>query len=108
LIPAEIDETVLMARVREIGPVTYLRARRSISIYVASFFLPRAIHRRIMERYSGEMMCSEFVHSVLAACGALREYPSKLFAPYVIENPKLFERHDLAGYSDVVRFVLRR
>ena len=106
-IPAEIDEAILMSRVMEIGPVIYLRARRSISIYLASFFLPRAIHRRIMERYSGEMMCSEFVHSVLAACGALRDYPSKLFAPYVIENPKLFERHDLAGYSDVVRFVLR-
>jgi hypothetical protein len=53
-------------------------------------------------------MCSEFVHSVLAACGALRSYPSKLFAPYVIENPKLFEQHDLVGYSNVLRFVSRR
>ena len=107
-IPSEIDETALMSRVREIGPVIYLKARRSISIYLASFFLPPRVHRRIMNRYSGEMMCSEFVHSVLAACGALRDYPSKLFAPYVIENPKLFERYDIAGYSEVVRFVLQR
>jgi hypothetical protein len=108
LIPGEIAESTLMARVREIGPVIYLKARRSISIYLSSFFLPPRIHRRIMQRYSGEMMCSEFVHSVLAACGALAEYPSKLFAPYVIENPKLFERYDVAGYSDVVRFVWSR
>lgn len=104
-IPSEIAESTLMSRVRDIGPVMYLRARRSISIYLASFFLPPGIHRRIMNRYSGEMMCSEFVHNVLAACGALREYPSKLFAPYIIENPELFERYDVAGYSDVVRFV---
>jgi hypothetical protein len=96
-----------MSRVKEIGPVVYLRARKSISLYLSSFFLPVRVHRRIMERYSGEMMCSEFVHNVLAACGALRDYPSKLFAPYVIENPTLFRRHDLAGYSDVVRFVWR-
>ena len=106
-IPAAIDEHTLMSRVKEIGPVAYLRARRSISIFLTSFFLPPRIHGRIMERYSGEMMCSEFVHSVLAGCGALREYPSKLFAPYVIENHDLFRRHDIAGYSDVVRFVWR-
>lgn len=107
LIPAAIDEGVLMARVKETGPVIYLRARRSISIYLASFFLPARIHRMIMARYSGEMMCSEFVHSVLARCGALRDYPSKLFVPYVIENEKLFVRHDLAGYSGIVRFIYR-
>jgi len=107
LIPAALDESVVMTRVKEIGPVIYLRARRSISIYLSSFFLPARIHRVLMARYSGEMMCSEFVHKVLAGCGVLREFPSKLFAPYVIENPQLFERHDLAGYSDVVRFIWR-
>lgn len=106
-IPAALDESTVMSRVKEIGPVIYLRARRSISIYLSSFFLPERIHRRLMARYSGEMMCSEFVHSVLAACGVLREFPSKLFAPYVIENPRLFQRHDLTGYSEVVRFVCR-
>ena len=106
-IPSEIPESTLMSRVREIGPVIYLRARRSISIYLTSYFLPLNLHRRIMNRYSGEMMCSEFVHRVLAACGVLSDYPSKLFAPYVIENPRLFERHDRIGYSEVVRFVWR-
>jgi hypothetical protein len=106
-IPGALDQGVLMSRVKEIGPVIYLRARRSISIYLSSFFIPARIHRRLMARYSGEMMCSEFVHSVLSACGALRDFPSKLFAPYVIENREMFRRHDLAGYSDVVRFVLR-
>ena len=105
-IPAALDERALMSRVHEIGPVIYLRARRSISIYLSSLLLPDRVVRKLMKRYSGEMMCSEFVHSVLAACGALREYPSKLFAPYIIENQRLFERYDLTGYSDIVRFSI--
>ena len=106
LIRNEIDADELMRVVREFGPVSYLKASRSISIYAASLFLPRSVHSRVIQRYKHEMMCSEFVHSALASCGALREYPSKIFAPYVIENPDLFSRHDLAGYSDVVRFVV--
>jgi hypothetical protein len=106
LIQNEIDAGALMSIVREFGPVSYLRASRSISIYAASFFLPSSLHSRLMQRYKSEMMCSEFVHCVLAKCGALRDYPSKIFAPYVIENPALFARHDLAGYSDIVRFVV--
>ena len=102
----EIDADVLMSTVREIGPVSYLKASRSIPIYLSSFFLPASVHARIIERHSTEMMCSEFVHRVLAGCGALREYPSKIFAPYIIENSLLFARHDLAGYSDIVRFVV--
>jgi len=106
MIRREIDADVLVAIVRQFGPVSYLRASRSIPIYVASFFLPPSVHSRIIERYRAEMMCSEFVHSVLVKCGALRDYPSKIFAPYIIENPRLFEEHDVAGYSDIVRFVV--
>jgi len=98
-----LDVSMLLDRV---GPVSYLKASRSIPIYALSFFLPASLHARIIERYSGEMMCSEFVHCVLARCGALRDYPSKIFAPYIIENPELFEPHDIAGYSDIVRFVV--
>ena len=105
-ISSEIDPDRLMSIVREFGPVSYLKASRSIPIYALSFFLPASLHARIIERYSGEMMCSEFVHCVLARCGALRDYPSKIFAPYIIENPELFEPHDVAGYSDIVRFVV--
>jgi hypothetical protein len=105
-IRSEIDADVLMSIVREIGPVSYLKASRSIPIYLSSFFLPPALHSKIIERHSSAMMCSEFVHSVLASCGALGEYPSKIFAPYVIENSHLFERHDRAGYSEIVRFVV--
>lgn len=102
----EIDADLLMSIVREIGPVSYLKATRSIPIYLASFFLPSGLLSKIIERHASAMMCSEFVHSVLARCGALGEYPSKIFAPYVIENSHLFERHDRAGYSDIVRFVV--
>jgi len=105
-ISSEIDPDRLVAIVREFGPVSYLKASRSIPIYASSLLLPASLHARIIERYSSEMMCSEFVHCVLAKCGALRDYPSKIFAPYIIENSELFDRHDIAGYSDIVRFVV--
>ena len=106
LIGNEIPADVMMSTVREIGPVSYLNARRSAALFLSSFLLPSKTHPRLNALFAGEMMCSEFVHSVLARCGALREYPSKIFAPYIIENSHLFERHDLAGYSGIVRFVV--
>jgi len=106
MIRTELDADAMMSIVRELGPVSYLEGSRSIFLDVASFFLPASLHSRISGRYKSEMMCSEFVHCVLAKCGALRDYPSKIFAPYIIENSHLFERHDRAGYSEIVRFVV--
>ena len=105
-IPVEIPVAKLMSQVNALGPVGYLHARRSIPIYATSLFLPARVHARIIQRYADEMMCSEFVHSVLASCGALKPFPSKVFAPYLIENARLFARHDLVGYSDIIRFAL--
>jgi hypothetical protein len=49
-------------------------------------------------------MCSEFVHSFLNKCGVLKDYPSKLFMPYYIEDSELFKDLELVRYSDIVRF----
>ena len=106
LIGDEIAPDVMMTTVKEIGPVSYLRARRSAALFLSSFVLPSSVHHRLDSLFAREMMCSEFVHRVLARCGALRNYPSKIFAPYVIENSHLFARYDLAGYSGIVRFVV--
>lgn len=105
LIGREISADALIEIVREIGPVSYLKASRSVPIYLSKFLLPRPAVQRIIDRYANQMMCSEFVHYVLARCGALRDYQSKLFAPYIIENHSLFARYDIAGYSDIVRFT---
>jgi hypothetical protein len=106
LIRSEIPHDEVMTSVKEIGPVSYLKARRSAALFLSSFLLPPSALNRLSDVFAGEMMCSEFVHRVLARCGALREYPSKIFAPYIIENSHLFERLDLAGYSGIVRFVV--
>jgi hypothetical protein len=105
LISREISADALIEIVREIGPVSYLKASRSVPIYLSKFLLPRPAVQRIVDRYANQMMCSEFVHYVLARCGALRDYQSKLFAPYIIENHSLFARYDISGYSDIVRFT---
>jgi hypothetical protein len=102
----ELSAEALMEIVQEIGPVSYLNASRSVPIYLSKYVLPSGAVQRIIDRYANQMMCSEFVHFVLAKCGALRAYPSKLFAPYILENPNLFQRHDIAGYSDIVRFTV--
>jgi hypothetical protein len=106
-IPEPIPTDVVLKAVEEIGPVGYLKAWRTISLYLSSLVLPRGVVRRIADRHAGEMMCSEFVHAVLSRCGALRDYTSKIFTPYIIENGEHFSRHDAAGYSDIVRFAFR-
>ena len=107
LIPEEISIERFVSAVTSHGPVGYLKGTRSVPLYLSSLVLPPRILRRMIAAYATEMMCSEFVHSVLSACGVLREYPSKVFAPYVLENPHLFRRYDLVGYSEIVRFQLR-
>lgn len=105
-IPAEIPAEDLMRVVSEIGPVVYLEGTRSIPLYAASLLMPPGIVSRLIARYSHAMMCSEFVHRVLAECGVLRAAPSKVFPPYVIEGSTEFARYDLIGYSGLIRFTL--
>lgn len=105
---SEIPEDVLMSIVQSVGPKSYLKAKRSVPIYLSQYVLPAPALKKVIDMHSHQMMCSEFVHCVLSSCGALREFPSKLFAPYILENAHLFERYDIAGYSDVVRFTYSR
>lgn len=104
-IPREIPRETLHSAIDQIGPVSYLKGYRTASIYLSSFFLPQRVIDKLIDLHATQMMCSEFVHAVLARCGALRDYTSKLFAPYILENPDHFSRHDNVGYSDIVRFT---
>ncbi|HKY98676.1 MAG TPA: hypothetical protein VJL35_12525 [Gemmatimonadaceae bacterium] len=105
-VPVEISGDELMRIVTAIGPVVYLEGTRSIPLYAASLLMPSSIVARMIARYSNEMMCSEFVHRVLAECGVLRAAPSKIFPPYIIEGSSSFAEYDLVGYSDLIRFTL--
>jgi hypothetical protein len=104
-IAGEIPLDALLKTVEEIGPVTYMKAHRSVPIFLSQYVLPDAAVRRVARSPSSQMMCSEFVHRVLSGCGALRDFPSKLFAPYIIENSSLFSAHELVKYSEIVRFT---
>ena len=86
------------------GPVSYLPMQRSLPLYLTRFLLPHRIRRLLLDAYRSQMMCSEFVHNVLHRCGALAEYPSKLLAPYLIENDTFFRRLAVVPFSDIVRF----
>ena len=87
------------------GPVAYLKMQRSIPLFLTQFFLPGRIRRRVLDAFRHEMMCSEFVHSILNRCGALADYPSKLIAPYSIEDDSFFRRLARVPFSDIVRFT---
>jgi hypothetical protein len=104
-IASEIPVEVLMKKVEEVGPVAYMKAHRSAAIFLSQYLLPRPVARRVASVAANQMMCSEFVHRVLNGCGVLRDYPSKLFAPYIIENSSLFSRYEVVRYSDIVRFT---
>ncbi|HEX6576492.1 MAG TPA: hypothetical protein VF042_16105, partial [Gemmatimonadaceae bacterium] len=105
-IPHEISADDLMSTAKSFGPVQYLEGTRSLPLYAASLLLPGAAVSRLIDSHSGFMMCSEFVHGVLAKLGALRGARSKVFPPYIFESAKLFGRYDVAGFSELVRFTL--
>ena len=104
-----IGEELPVDRVYEVlsgyGPVNYLKMQRSLPLFLTKFFLPNPIRRSVLDAYRHEMMCSEFVHSFLNRCGALASYPSKLLAPYSIENQRFFQKLEIVPYSDIVRFT---
>ncbi len=104
-ISTEIALDDLMEVVSALGPVSYLKGHRSVPIWLSQYVLPRRILNRVIDLHAHQMMCSEFVHRVLSGCGVLREFPSKLFAPYVIENAQLFRRHEVSEFSEVRRFT---
>lgn len=87
------------------GPVSYLPMQRSLPLYLTRFLLPHRVRRSLLNRYNSEMMCSEFVHNILNRCGALADYPSKLFAPYSFEDDTFFRKVAVVPFSDIVRFT---
>jgi hypothetical protein len=104
-ISEEIPLEVLRETIMDVGPVSYMKAHTTVPIFLSQYVLPRAIVKRVAKLPASQMMCSEFVHRVLSGCGVLRDYPSKLFAPYIIENSTRFSSHEIVRYSDIVRFT---
>ena len=104
-----ISSEIPTSRVYEVlsgyGPVRYLRMQRSIPLFLTKFLLPARIRASLLDAFRHEMMCSEFVHSILNRCGALADYPSKLLAPYSIEDDGFFRRLERVPFSGVVRFT---
>lgn len=104
-IDAEISADVVFDALSEYGPVRYLKMQKSIPLFLTKFILPGRIRARVLDAFRHEMMCSEFVHSILNRCGALSDYPSKLVAPYSIEDDGFFRRLARVPFSDIVRFT---
>lgn len=103
-ISREIDPDQLREALEQYGPVDYLKMHRSIPLFLTKFLLPAQLRRSLLGAWSHEMMCSEFVHDILNRCGALADYPSKLLAPYSIEDDNFFRRLEIVRFSEIVRF----
>jgi len=103
-IAREIPLSQLYGSLEQYGAIDYLKAHKSACIFLSRVLLPESLHRRVVDAFRNEMMCSEFVHSLLNRCGALKDYPSKVFAPYYLEDPAVFKELEIVSYSDIVRF----
>ncbi len=103
-ISSEIPVQSLYATLQQYGSIDYLKVHKSACVFLSHVLLPTALHLRIVDAFKNEMMCSEFVHSLLNRCGVLKDYPSKVFAPYYLEDPAVFKKLEIVKYSDIVRF----
>jgi hypothetical protein len=104
-IAQEIPLRTLYTVLEQHAGIGYLRRHKTAQVLFSNRFFPRAVHRRIVDAYKNEMMCSEFLHSVLNKCQVLKDYPSKLFVPYYISNSAVFQTLEIVKYSDIVRFA---
>jgi hypothetical protein len=103
-ISEEIPTHRLQATLAEYESVNYLKLHKILCIFLSHLLLPRKLYRKIADSLRNEMMCSEFVHSFLNRCGVLKDYPSKLFMPYYIEDSDVFQKLEFVKYSEIVRF----
>jgi hypothetical protein len=106
-IAEEIPSERLDAFVREYEAINYLKIHKIAAVLLSNLVLPKRLHERIVNRFSNEMMCSEFVHHFLNKSGVLKDYPSKVFMPYYIEDDDLFKSLEIIPYSDIIRFRYR-
>jgi hypothetical protein len=107
-ISEEIPLDRIDAFLREYESVNYLKFHKIVAVMLSHLVLPKRIRDRIAKRFENEMMCSEFVHNFLNRSGVLKDYPSKMFMPYYIEDEKRFRSLEIARYSEIVRFTYRR
>jgi hypothetical protein len=84
--------------------IDYLPMTVTVGLLCAYWLLPRSRFERRAAAHANHMMCTEFVHHVLNRCGALRDYPSKVFMPYYIEDAKRFSALEAVPFSPIVRF----
>jgi hypothetical protein len=101
----EIPQQRIFEVLKGYGPISYLPMQRSLPLFLTRYVLPQRIRKPLLDAYRSQMMCSEFVHTMLHRCGALGDYPSKLFAPYLIEDDVFFRRLSIVPFSDIVRFT---
>ena len=103
-ISREIPAQQVYSSLEQYGAVDYLKVHKSAGVFLSHALLPDSLHLRVVDALKNEMMCSEFVHSLLNRCGVLKDYPSKVFAPYYLEDPAVFKELEIVSYSDIVRF----
>ena len=103
-ISREISVERVYASIEEYGAIDYLKVHKSAGVFLSHALLPESLHSKVADAFRNEMMCSEFVHSLLNRCGVLKDYPSKVFAPYYLEDPVRFKQLEIVSYSDIVRF----
>ena len=89
---------------REYEAINYLKIHKIAAVLLSHLVLPKTMHERVVQRFSNEMMCSEFVHHFLNKTGVLKDYPSKVFMPYYIEDTAFFKSLEIVPYSDITRF----
>lgn len=73
-----------------------------IDVFISKYFAKFISSKIIKDK---NMMCSEFVHSMLQDCGVLSYYPSKLFWPFKIATQD-FKNIQKIRYSKPYRFSI--
>ncbi len=102
----EIPNKIIFNKLKKYEDMTF--EHKSIILTVA--FIDICISHNLAVNISNflsskdKIFCSEFVHDLLNNCGVLKNYPSKLFWPHMIDNDQFKDFHN-DYYSDLYQFT---
>lgn len=78
-----------------------------VLLAIIDIYISHQLASNIAQKFSkkNRLMCSEFVHTMLYQCNALKKYPSKIFWPSLFTN-EIFEKIQNIRYSAPYKFVI--
>ena len=108
-ISKEIPNEILLKHLESYRECTFDSRSIIIPLAFVDLSLSHKLACKMNEKTAdpSKILCSEFTHEILNKCGVMKDYPSKLFWPFMYDW-ELFNLYTNVEYSQLYKFVYYR